>query len=446
MTRILLVDDDRAALDSTQKILQLSGFTVVTAQDGEAALEILREDQNSEVKFNVILSDIRMPKMGGLDLYKAIKFLDMEIPFVLMTAFGTVEDAVWALKEGVVDFLSKPFKRATLLQAIETANKAGRVRALPLTSQKNKIESLIGHSASILELKRIISQIAPTQATVLIHGESGTGKDLVARLIHSESARRDQPMVAINCAAIPESLLESELFGFEKGAFSGADKSHEGLVEAARGGTLFLDEIGDMPLSLQSKLLRLLQQGEVRRLGSTQSFRVDIRVIAASHQDLSALVNAGKFRQDLLYRLQVIELSVPPLRERIQDLDPLIHFFVDQFSNKYNLKNAHLDDEVLSLFQNHTWPGNVRELENTIERTLIMAGEGSAKCEHLPEHLRMGRPLSQSIAVTIGSSLKDVEELLIRKTLQATDGDQKLTAKLLGIHTRTISRRLEGKT
>jgi two-component system, NtrC family, response regulator HydG len=447
MPKILLVDDDPAALESTRKILELSGHEVTTAIDGQAALEKARPAPGRVgAAFDIVVSDVRMPRLGGLEFLRALTLCGETTPVILMTAFGRVEDAVWAMKLGAVDFLTKPFKRQQLLTSVEMALK--RVR--PQAASGEPI--LIGSSRPIQELREMIAQVAPTAASVLIQGESGTGKELVARLLHRQSQRGKRPMVALNCTAVPEQLMESELFGFEKGAFSGAVNPKIGLFEAADQGTLLLDEIGDMPIQLQPKILRTLQEGEVRRLGSTQSRKIDVRMIAATHRDLREQAKTGAFRQDLLYRLEVITLTVPALRDRPEDLPELAAHFLSYATRRHGKSVQAISQEAMAILIAHAWPGNVRELSNVIERAVVFARQPEITPAELPPHLvsaaRSGpvsRADSGTIEVPLGTSLKDVEELLIRKTLEATDGDKNMTAKLLGINSRTIYRKLAGQ-
>jgi two-component system, NtrC family, response regulator HydG len=455
--RILLVDDDPQALESTRKILELSGYQVVTAVDGQAALEQVRPAiGSSSPRFDLVVSDVRMPRLGGLEFLRALSLCGEGIPVVLMTAFGRVEDAVWAMKLGAVDFLSKPFKRQTLLASVEAALKRSRARGpAPIAAdrgQESSSPSLVGRSRPMEELRNVIAQVAPTAATVLLTGESGTGKERVARRIHEQSPRAKAPFVALNCAAVPEQLIESELFGFEKGAFTGAVGSKEGLFEAASGGTLLLDEIGDMPVLLQAKLLRTLQEGETRRLGAVQSRKVDVRVIAATHRDLKDGVRVGTFRQDLMYRLEVVGIHVPPLRDRVEDVPDLAYHFLKQARQRHGKEVSGISEDAMARLLAHAWPGNVRELSNVIERAVIFARSNFVEAMDLPAHLAQSEPgeirmplapASNSISVPLGTSLKDVEDLLIRKTLEATAGDKNMTARLLGINSRTIYRKLD---
>jgi two-component system, NtrC family, response regulator HydG len=463
MIRILLVDDDPSSLESTRKILELAKYEVVTAVDGQAALDLLRPSPNktSHLAFDLVVTDVRMPRLGGLEFLRALSLCGDQIPVILMTAFGRVEDAVWAMKLGAVDFLTKPFKRQTLLSSVEGALKRSSARhaAGAGSSVKSAAHSMVGNSIAIQSLRQMIRQVAPTAATVLITGESGTGKELVARSIHEQSTRAKAPMIALNCAAVPEQLMESELFGFEKGSFTGATQAKVGLFEAAHEGTLLLDEIGDMPIALQAKLLRVLQEGEVRRIGSSYSRKVDVRLIAATHQGLHELVAAGKFRQDLLYRLEVVHLEVPALRDRLDDMAELAHSVLKQAAEKHTKTVHGISNEAMQVLLAHRWPGNIRELSNVIERSIIFAQSDVLELKDLPEHLVKSAQFagqsssgqfaaqfsgqSSAISVPLGTSLKDVEELLIRKTLEATSGDKNMTAKLLGINSRTIYRKLD---
>ncbi len=453
--RILLVDDDEQGLESVRRILEVAKYQVVAVKDGEEALTRVR----NEPGFDVILSDVRMPRMGGLDFLKAYSVLGQDTPVILMTAFGQVEEAVWAMKMGAVDFLTKPFKRQALLDAVESAVR--RRRALPSSqagvgvstalsrSELGAALRLVGSSEGMARLRREISQVAPTAATVLIQGESGTGKERVAQLLHEGGPRSQKPFVAMNCAAVPEGLIESELFGHERGAFTGATSTKVGLFELAHGGTLFLDEIGDMPLLLQAKLLRVLQDGEVKRVGATSSRHVDVRVIAASHRDLRTRVREGLFREDLLFRLEVITLDVPPLRERLEDLPELVFHFLHHSAERHGRSITRVHPDVLQVMAAHSWPGNVRELANVVERAVVFAEGDCLEANHLPPHL-LGEDDSAPrlpggdavIPIRVGSTLRDVEDLLIRKTLEATEGDKTLAAKILGINPRTVHRKV----
>lgn len=463
--KILLVDDDPQALESTRKILELAGYQVTTATDGQEALDRVRPQESARPDLpDLIVTDVRMPRLGGMEFLRALSLCGEAIPVILMTAYGRVEDAVWAMKLGAVDFLTKPFKRQALLAAADAALKRARAHATQAEEGAPELAAsgakpagmgsvLIGQSQAMRKLKEMIRQVAPTEATVLIGGESGTGKELVSRCLHEQSHRTEGRLIALNCAAFPEQLIESELFGFEKGAFTGATGAREGLFEAAHGGTLFLDEIGDMPFSLQAKLLRTLQEGEVRRIGANQTRKVQARVIAASHRDLRECVRAGTFRQDLLYRLEVVTIHVPALRERMEDLPELAGVFLKRACLRHGKSVHGISEAAMERLLSHTWPGNIRELSNVIERGAIFARGSEIEVEDLPAYFATLRPSSehvtrpasgaQSISVPLGTSLRQVEELLIRKTLEATSGDKNMTAKLLGINSRTIYRKLD---
>lgn len=456
MSKILLVDDDPQALESTRKILEFAGYEVLTASDGQNALEIVRPSPGREgSQFDLVVTDVRMPRLGGLEFLRALSLCGESMPVILMTAFGRIEDAVWAMKLGAVDFLTKPFKRQTLLTSVELALKRARARGTEspsFASEQVSSDPILGHSVAIRGLKDLLHRVAPTHANILLTGESGTGKELVARRLHQLSPRAEKQFIALNCAAVPEQLMESELFGFEKGAFTGATGAKEGLFEAAHQGTLLLDEIGDMPLPLQSKLLRVLQENEVRRIGSTQTKKIDVRVVAATHKDLKQEVAAGRFRQDLLYRLEVVGIHVPPLKDRLEDLPELTIHFLKQACQRHGKGSMSIGGEIFEVLAQHTWPGNVRELANVVERAVVLARTDSITLDELPVHLVSNPAVLQgahaaggpsTISVPLGTSLKDVEELLIRKTLEATAGDKNMTAKLLGINSRTIYRKLE---
>jgi two-component system, NtrC family, response regulator HydG len=450
--RILLVDDDAQGLASTRKILELAGYVVETAVDGQSALEMIRPGpERAGADVDLVITDVRMPRLGGLEFLRALTVCAQGTPVILMTAFGRVEDAVWAMKLGAVDFLTKPFKRHALLSSVEAAVRRRRPRAPGVSREAGDGELLLGRSHAIVDLKKVIARVAPTMASVLITGESGSGKERVARRLHQQSPRASGPFIALNCAAVPEQLIESELFGHEKGAFTGATGAKPGLFEAADGGSLLLDEIGDMPLALQAKLLRVLQEGETRRVGATVSRKVDVRLIAATHRDLHAAVATGAFRQDLLYRLEVIIVQVPPLRERATDIPELVEHFLRVGSERHGKQVTAISDGAMAVLLAHSWPGNVRELSNVIERGVVFAQAASIEAQDLPAHLQpaaggvAARAAGAPIFVPVGTSLKEVEELMIRKTLEATSGDKNMTAKLLGINARTIYRKLDQK-
>ncbi len=437
---ILLVDDDPDSLSSTARILSFADHKVLTANSGEAALAELKKQVP-----DLIVTDVRMPGMSGMEFVEAYQKNGHSIPFIVMTAFGQVQDAVWAMKMGAVDFLLKPFKRQTLLDAVEQIEKRVKKQSEVVAKTSTEVQGLIGSSQAMNEFRMLIEQVAKTEASVLILGESGSGKEQVAKLIHSMSSVKNGPFIAVNCAAIPENLIESELFGFEKGAFSGADSAKMGLIEAADRGTLLLDEIGDMPLSLQPKLLRVLEEQKIRRIGSNVERSVNVRVLAATHQNLQGLVKALKFRQDLFYRLDVMSLSVPSLRERLEDIPELTQFFLDKFAKEYKKSIRGIDMEAQALLMQHDWPGNVRELSNVLERAVVLNQSGLIERADLPPHLTGGKAHDESespVTIPLGMSLKEIEDLMIKRALVATKGDRAQAAKLLGVNERTIYRRI----
>ena len=364
------------------------GVRVVLASDGQAALERLQEGG-----IDLILTDLKMPGLTGLELLRAAKAIAPDVDVILLTAFGTVEEAVKAMKDGAYDFLTKPFQREQLLKVVRKAlerrdlieqNSALQQRLDDLLRQGD----MIGASPAFRRMMTLVEQVADSSATVLVQGESGTGKELVARAIHERSSRRDGPFVAVNCAALPETLLESELFGYEKGAFTGAAGRKEGRFELADGGTLFLDEIADLSPVTQPKILRVLQEGEFERVGGTQTIRVDVRIVAATNQDLATLVRDKRFREDLFYRLNVITIQVPPLRERREDVPVLAQHFLRVYAAKNNRQLDGFSDEALGCLEAYSWPGNVRELENVVERAVVLARGARIEVADLPEAVR----------------------------------------------------------
>jgi two-component system response regulator HydG len=445
---VLIVDDEPSIVESLTKIFKREGMTVMSAGDGQAGLEMLRKH-----RVGVLLTDLMMPRTTGMDLLKAAKTVAPETEVVLMTAYGTVETAVEAMKEGAYDFVTKPLKRAHVVKIVKNAlEKQSLVvenRALRAQLAEKRRRTIIGTSLAWRRTMDMVMQAAPSDATVLLLGESGTGKELLARAIHENSARADQPFIAINCAAIPESILEAELFGYEKGAFTGATTAREGRFEAAHGGTLFLDEIGEMSRHVQVKLLRVLQEQEIERLGGGGKTRpVDIRLIAATNVDLGKAVADGQFREDLYYRLNVIPVTIPPLRDRRDDIPLLAQHFIQLYAEKNGKVVTGCSRAAIERLCDYPWPGNVRELENAIERAVVLSRDSVIGDEALPIEIRdaaspAGRPSGPALSFAVGTPLAEIEMRVIRETLRHTGGDKRLAAKLLGIATRTIYRRLE---
>ncbi len=439
---ILVVDDEPSIVDALQKVLVKENMAVRTAASGQQALEILRT-----VPVQVMITDLRMPGMTGEDLLKAVKALTPEVEVIMMTAYGTVENAVGAMKLGAYDFISKPLKRAAIVAAV---SKALDKHALVAENRELKAQlaaatsrPIVGNSQVLRAALDMARQAAASSATVLLLGESGTGKELFARYIHQHSPRVSRSLVPTNCAALPESILESELFGHEKGAFTGAVRTREGRFLEAHTGTLFLDEIGEIPLHIQVKLLRALQEGEIEPVGGRLS-KVDVRLICATNRDLSEEVKAGRFREDLFYRINVIPIRVPPLRDRLEDVPLLADHFLRIFAGKHGKAVHGFTEAALYRMSNYGWPGNVREMENAVERAVVLCRGGLVDEHDLPPELRDPQAgHGRQITFSVGTPLEEVERRMITETLKFTRGDKRLAADLLGIATRTIYRKLE---
>ncbi len=443
---VLVVDDDRANLDSVSRIFQREGLETLTASNGTEALDMLRRPEVS-----VMVTDLMMPGMDGQELLKASRTIRPDVEVVLMTAYGTVETAVAAMKDGAYDFITKPLKRHSLVKSVQKAlerhelaaeNRVLKAKLAEMGSSGGR--SMVGQSPAFRAMMDTIRQAAPSTATVLLLGESGTGKELAARALHEQSNRAKGPFVAINCGALPESILEAELFGVERGAFTGAVARREGRFERASGGTLFLDEVGEMPLSAQVKLLRVLQEGELERLGGTQTVKVDVRIVAATNKDLQREVAENRFREDLYYRLNVVEVRIPALASRREDIPLLADAFLRRFAAKNGKVLRGFSPDAVSLMENYAWPGNVRELEHAVERAVVLAKDEVLEVADLPETVRKG-PLGSAgqLVIPIGTPMEEIERRVIHETLRHTKGDKTLAARLLGIAARTIYRKLE---
>ena len=442
MRRILVVDDEENIRLVLRTLLKKHGYEVEVAEEGEGALRAL-----DAFDPDVILTDVRMPRMGGLDLLAALKAKQHTATVIVMSAYGNVDLAIEAMKAGAYDYVSKPFKPDEIVLALRKAEERETLRrenrALKEQIQKeNQFESIVAKSQSMLEIFRTISKIADFKTTVLITGESGTGKELVARAIHARSSRRGAPFVAVNCGAIPENLLESELFGHKKGAFTDAGADRRGLFEEANCGTLFLDEIGELPNSLQVKLLRVLQDESIRRLGDTKDVKVDVRIVTATHRDLVADVKAERFREDLFYRINVLPIHVPPLRSRREDVNLLIDHFVARNNARLGTSIRGLSSEARKQMLEYAWPGNVRELENTIERAMVLAESDVLAAGDLPERVRSALdPVQVHLAsgeLSIKTTTAAIEQILIRRALTKTKGNRTRAADLLEISHRAL--------
>ena len=445
MARILIVEDDLNTLSGLVEILQDEGHDIVGVESGKKALRYLERQQ-----FDIMLTDLRMPGIDGLSLYeKSIKF-NSKMKTIVMTAYSSVKEAVEAMKKGVYEYLTKPLNLDELFLTIKKAIQEKQIleeniQLREQVTRSYRFENIIGNSKAIREIYRIISKVAQTQSTVLIRGESGVGKELVARAIHYNSPRANKPLVEISCASLPETLLESELFGYEKGAFTGATTQKKGRLEMADKGTIFLDEIGDITESVQTKLLRVLQEKELTHLGGTNAIKVDVRVIAATNRNLEKALHEGKFREDLYYRLNVIPLLIPPLRERKEDILLLIDHFVKKFCQENNKPMMKFSKKALELCMGYDWPGNVRELENAVENAVVL-GEGNTI---LPEFLPLNiysytnRPLGKEYLTNLqGDSYRKkiefAEQLVIREAIEKANGNKSTAAKNLKISLRTM--------
>ena len=440
---VLVVDDDRGSVESLEKILAREGFRVLTAFDARAALDQLRTH-----RVHVVLTDLMMPGTTGLELLRAARQVSPVTEVVLMTAFGSVESAVSAMRDGAYDFVEKPLKRHAIVKSVRKAAERGLLvaenQSLRDTITQLTRREAIGNSAAFRQVVETTTHAAPSMATVLVLGESGTGKELLARLIHERSLRNKGPFVAVNCAALPESILESELFGHERGAFTGAVARKDGRFAKAAGGTLCLDEIGELSQSVQVKLLRVLQEGEYEPVGG-DTVRADVRVVAATNRDLLGEVQAGRFREDLYYRLNVIAITAPPLRARREDIPLLVDHFLALYAAKNGRSRLTVARPVLERFLDYAWPGNVRELENVVERAVVLARGEEMTLADLPEALtRQSVSFPNELRFSIGTPLAEVELRVIRETLRHARGDKSLAAQLLGISTRTIYRKLDG--
>jgi two-component system, NtrC family, response regulator HydG len=444
MARILVVDDQEMMRDSLAATLVREGHEVIAAGDGAAAVARLQ----GPTRFDLVISDLKMPKMTGIELLAEVKRLRPDLPMVLMTAFATVQTAVEAMKLGAYDYIQKPFGGEEIKLLVDRTLEHSRLKlenaALKSMSDMNAARPLIGNSQVMAEVRKRIDLVAKSNATVLIRGESGTGKEVVARQIHTTSDRRDKPMLAVNCAALSENLLESELFGHEKGAFTGADRLRRGRFELADGGTLLLDEISEIAPSLQAKLLRVLQESTFERVGSSISQQVDVRVIATTNRDLEASVAEGKFRQDLFYRLNVVPIELPPLRQRIEDVPDLCRHFLSNISKRDKSPFRHIESEAVRIMQKYNWPGNVRELQNIIERAVVLETQpGVVRGETIEPWMVSKVGVAGAAESLAGKPLADIEKQVILSTLERFKGHRIKTAGALGIGVRTLGMKLK---
>jgi nitrogen regulation protein NR(I) len=463
MGAILIVDDDPRLRQSFEKLLTAEGHTVWTAPDGETALRLVQANSPE-----MVIMDIRMPGLSGLETFKALHRIEPKLPVIIMTAFGTTETAIETTKLGAFDYVLKPFEIPDILALIGKALEAGRFMrsriAMDMPPDKVSGEAIIGKSKPMQEVYKSIGRVAPTDATVLLRGESGTGKELVARALYQHSLRMEKPFLVINCVAIPETLLESELFGYEKGAFTGAANRKVGKIEQAHGGTIFLDEIGDMPFSIQAKILRLLQERSIERLGGRETIPVDVRIIAATNRDLEAALAEGRFREDLYYRLKVVTLWLPALRDRTDDISLLTDYFLGRFARELDLDNPGMTPEAGALLESYRWPGNVRELGNVMQKALIFSRGYPIRAEEISQaigvesaaRLTQEKDMVKTIRSWLRQDLINKTEdnifdffidrfssLIIQEALDLTGGNRSQAAKLLGLSRPTLQAKID---
>jgi DNA-binding NtrC family response regulator len=440
---ILIVEDDPRVGESIRLLLEKRGYPILLASNGKEALHLFRQEMA-----DLVITDLVMPKMDGMALLEALKKLRPETEVIVISAQGTIEKAVQAIKMGAFDFIEKPINPKVIALVVERALEKQTLvlQNRDLRSQlqdKFRFKNIVGKSEKMVKIFELIHHVSPYDSSVLIMGESGTGKELIANAIHYNSPRGPMPFIKVSCASLSEGIIESELFGHEKGAFTGAITSRKGRFELAHGGTLFLDEVEDIPASTQIKLLRVLQEGEFERVGGNKTIRVDIRIIAASNRDLQEEVENGAFREDLYYRLNVVNLRLPPLRERKEDIPFLVHFFMEKYNRKYQMKVKGISQRAMNVFINYQWKGNVRELENTIESILVVNSPAVIDLPHLPREIRDFKESPEIISFKIGTPLEEVEKEVLLQTLRLTKGNKRKAAQLLGINVRTIHRKME---
>jgi DNA-binding NtrC family response regulator len=441
---ILLIDDEEALCLAAEKILSKEGYRVTSLRTAQQGLASFASDGA-----DLVITDLLLPDLDGMEVLRRAKQTRPDVEVIVITGHGTVEKAVETMRLGAYDFIEKPLDRAALLKTVAKALEKQRLAAENrqlrerLHQQEPGEEALVGNSPAMVALKKMIRQIAPTDVSVLIQGESGTGKEVVADVIHALSQRHDQPIVKISCAAIPETLLESELFGHERGAFTGAAATKPGKFEFAHGGTLFLDEIAEMSSPLQAKLLRVLQDGRFQRLGSTREIQIDVRVISATHVDIQKAIRDKRFRDDLYYRLNVVQILLPPLRQRREDIPLLADYFLKKYAARMQKQVRAIAPAALDQLLAHEWPGNVRELENTIQRALAVTNDDAIRAFHLTAGLEAGNatPLGPAVTIPVGTQLAEAEERLITETLAHCAGNKEKAAEILGISSRTLYRR-----
>jgi nitrogen regulation protein NR(I) len=453
VAHVLIVDDELNIRRVLAAMLKRDGYEVTAAADGEQALAVM-----ARTPVQVVVTDLVMPRLDGLSLLRRVAADYPDVPVIVITAHGTVDSAVAALKAGAFDYITKPFAQDELKKVIAKAARANEIERQNVhgPSAEGEKPPLVGQSPAMRQVYEVVGKVADSPSTVLVTGESGTGKELVAQALHRGSSRRDKPLIKVNCAAIPKDLVESELFGYEKGAFTGAVGSKPGRFELADGGTLFLDEIGEIPLEMQVKLLRALQESEFERVGGIKTIRVDVRLITATNRDLKALIAAGRFREDLFYRLNVVPIALPPLRDRKEDVPLLVQHFIEKYDRRLGKKVERVDEEAMQLLMRYPWPGNIRELENLVERSVLFADGPVISAAQLPDSLREKAPGPPvpiaavgplgAIAAPSGASMKEIvrqaqaelERELITRALEETGGNVTRAAKRLQISRKSL--------
>ncbi len=442
--RIMVIDDEESMCKFMQIMLKKEGYEVTTTQSSHEALDILKQRNH-----DLIIADLMMPELNGLELLARVKNLDPEANFIVMTAYASVDTAIEALKKGAYDYLTKPFKVDEIRIAIKKALEQKRMKSENISLKKQlkkefSFDNFIGSSPQILEMRKMAEKVAQSDSTVLIQGESGTGKELVAKAIHYYSQRSDKPFVSINCAAIPETLLESELFGHLRGAFTGAVKEKEGLLKVADRGTFFLDEIATISQAIQVKLLRVLEEKEITPVGGTKPMEVDVRLLTATNADLEQEVKLGRFRPDLFYRLNVFPITIPPLRERKDDIKILVYHFIKKYCEKLKIGEKKISDETLKKLIAYPWPGNVRELENTIERAVLLSKDDEISISELPKKINENEPINLVDEAKLENpTLEEIEKAYIYWVLKNSGWHKSKASQILGIDSSTLYRKIE---
>ena len=441
--KILVVDDDSGMRDTLEAVLTADGYKVTTASNGKEAIDTLGGS-----KFDITLLDLKMPDCKGTELLPKIKELDPDNIVIMMTAYGTIKTAVEAVKLGAYDFITKPFEleevRMIIQKALDMKQLSGENAKLrEILSENVVLKGVVGNSPEMIKVFETIKKVVNYDVTVLITGESGTGKELIAHAVHHNSSRRDMPFIKLNCAALPETLLESELFGYEKGAFTGAATSKPGRFELAKGGTIFLDEICDTSPAMQAKLLRVLQEKEFERVGGTKTTKADVRIVTATNKDIKKEVDEGNFRSDLYFRLNVVNVHLPPLRDRKEDIPELVHFIIKELNEQFDKNFASVSPEVMNALLKYQWPGNIRELRNVLEKSVLLGDGNEITLKHLPDEMKDISPSAEQSPAPGGTTLEEMERVQIYNALQKNNWNQTKAAELLGIHRNTLREKIK---